>query len=74
MTTSHITGSDVTEITPVGGVMHVAGIIKSPLTLVSIRWEVDGSSGRTECEAWRGQYEIDCLVKAGYSIRGVSLA
>lgn len=69
-----IEGSDTTEIAPVNGVMHVAGIIQSPHNKVCISWEVDGSSGATHCEAWRGQYEIDCLVSAGYSIKGVSLA
>ncbi|MFN9113424.1 MAG: hypothetical protein ACK5XN_25410, partial [Bacteroidota bacterium] len=29
--------------------------------LSMLRWEVDNASGSTECEAWRGQYEIDCL-------------
>ena len=74
MKTPPINGSDVTEITPVRGVLHVAGLVRSPADRVAIRWEVGGSSGRTECEAWRGQHEIDCLVAAGYAIKGVSLA
>jgi hypothetical protein len=68
-----IEGKDITEITPVNGVFHVAGIIRSPNQLISIKWEGDSSSGSTECEAWRGQYEIDCLVKAGYKIKSVGL-
>lgn len=48
--------------------------VKTPRDMVSIAWEVDGVSGSTECEAWRGQYEIECLERAGYSITGVSLA
>lgn len=70
----HIDGSDVTEITPSGGVFHVAGIIRTPHDKISILWEVDGASGRTECEAWRGQYEIECLIRAGYRLKSVSLA
>lgn len=42
--------------------------IKNPRQMISIKWEVDGSSGSTECEAWRGQYEIECLERAGYRI------
>lgn len=69
-----IEGQDITEITPVNGVLHVAGLIRSPMQKISIKWEVDNSSGRTECEAWRGQYEIECLTRAGYAVKGVSLA
>jgi hypothetical protein len=68
-----IEGSDVTEITPVNGVLHVGGMIRSPSDLISIRWEVDNASGSTECEAWRGQFEIDSLTRAGYKILSVSL-
>jgi hypothetical protein len=74
MKTLPISGTDVSEITPIGGVLHVAGLVRRPTDKVSIRWQVDGSSGRTECEAWRGQYEIDGLARAGYEIKGVSLA
>lgn len=74
MRTVPIEGTDIKELTPVNGVFHVAGIIKSPHDIVRISWEVDGSSGATECQAWRGQYEIDCLSKAGYSIKSVGLA
>lgn len=45
--------------------------LRSPHDTVSIRWEVDGSSGSTECEAWRGQYEIERLEAAGYKIISV---
>ena len=68
-----ITGSDITEITPVNGVIHVGGIIKTAEQLVEIKWEVDGSSGATICRAWEGQYEIDMLVRAGYKILSVGL-
>lgn len=66
-----IEGSDLTEVTPVNGIIHVAGIIRSPHQLISIRWEVDGSSGSTECEAWEGQYRIDQFVSAGYTVLSV---
>ena len=36
--------------------------------MVRILWEVDGSSGATECQAWRCQYELDKLQDAGYHI------
>lgn len=68
-----IEGSDVTEITPVNGVLHVGGIIRSPYDLISICWEVDNASGSTQCEAWLGQFEIDNLTRAGYKIISVSL-
>ncbi len=68
-----ITESDITQIEPVNGVMHVAGIVKTPDQLVIISWEVDNSSGNTICQAWRGQYEIECLVRAGYKILSVGL-
>lgn len=42
--------------------------IRTPYEVVSIKWEVNGSSGSTECEAWRGQHEIYKLAKAGYQI------
>ena len=69
-----ITGSDITQIEPVNGVMHVAGIIRTPDQLVSITWEVDNSSGETICPAWMGQNEIDRLVRAGYRVLGVGIA
>lgn len=72
MRTIEIQGSDLTEITPVNGVIHLAGIAQSPKGKVKINWEVDGSSGETICEAWRGQYEIESLIRAGYWIISVS--
>jgi hypothetical protein len=36
--------------------------------MVRIIWEVDGSSGATDCQAWRCQYELDKLQAAGYHI------
>ena len=72
--TYDIEKSDITQIEPVNGVMHVAGIVKTPDQLVRITWEVDGSSGETICPAWQGQYEIDCLVRAGYRVLSVGVA
>ena len=69
-----IEGSDVTEAAPTNGVFRVAGFIRSPHDLISIRWEVDGASGRTECEAWRGQHELDGMVRAGYQIKSIGRA
>jgi len=69
-----VEGSDLSTIEPVGGVFHVAGLIRSPHQLISIKWEVDNASGSTECEAWRGQHEIDCLTRAGYTVLSVELA
>ena len=54
--------------------IDVTGFVRSPYCMVSIKWEVDGHSGSTECQAWRGQYEIDCLERAGYKITGVEKA
>ena len=68
-----IEGSDLRTIEPAGGVFHVAGLIHTPRDLISIKWEVDNASGSTECEAWRGQHEIDCLIHAGYIIKSVSI-
>ena len=74
MKTPPTTGSYVTSrtVTPTNGIFHIGGLIRRPEQLVSIAWEVDNSSGSTECEAWRGQYEIDCLIKAGYKINSVT--
>lgn len=63
-----VEGSDLCIVEPVGGVFRVAAFIRSPSQLISIKWEVDNASGSTECEAWRGQYEIDCLNSAGYRV------
>ena len=68
-----IEGSDVTTIEPSGGIIHVAGIIQSPLQHIRINWVVDGASGSSECEAWKGQYEIECLIGAGYKVLSVSI-
>jgi hypothetical protein len=42
-----------------------------PHQLISIKWKVDNASGSTECEAWRGQHEIDCLTRAGYTVLSI---
>lgn len=68
-----ITGSDVTEIKPSGGVIHVGGIIKTPQDKIRIKWEINGSMGSAECEAWLGQHQIDCLANAGYQVKSVGL-
>lgn len=54
-------------------VFDVTKFIKSPFTIIRIEWIVDNSSGATECEAWRGQHEIDSLTQAGYEIKTISL-
>lgn len=47
--------------------------IRSPHDVISIKWECYGASGSTECEAWRGQHEIESLERAGYSIKSIEL-
>lgn len=74
MRTAPIEGSDLKTITPVNGRFMVAGIIHSPHDQVSIRWEVDGCSGSTECRAWEGQYKIDQLTQAGYRVLSITRA
>jgi hypothetical protein len=71
MRTAPVTGSDLRTIEPVNGVFRVGGLIRSPNQLISIKWEVDNFSGSTECAAWRGQYEIDCLTRAGYAVLAI---
>lgn len=58
---------------PVNGQINLQGAIKNPNQNVQIDWEVDGSSGSTTCEAWRGQFEIDNLNRAGYKILSVKV-
>lgn len=67
--------SDLHTIEPVNNVFHIAGIIRNPLQLIRINWAVDNptGSGSTECQAWRGQYEIDSLIRAGYRVLNVTL-
>ena len=53
--------------------INVTSFMKTPFDLICILWEVpcpvNGMvSGNTICEAWRGQYEIECLEKSGYTI------
>lgn len=74
MNTLTIEGSDVSAVRPVSGIFYVAGIIRSPGAVISIRWEVDGASGRTDCPAWQGQYEVECLTRAGYRIIEIAMA
>ena len=68
-----ITGSDVTKIEPVNGVLYVGGIIRTHTQLIRINWELDGSPGESVCRADYGQYEIDCLVQAGCKILSVEI-
>ena len=53
-------------------IMDLTKFIKSPFDIIRIEWIVDDSSGATECEAWRGQHEIDSLTQAGYEIKSIS--
>ena len=68
-----IEGSDITQTSPINGVIHVAGFIRNPMQYICITWEVNGFSGTTKCQAWEGQFEIDKLIKANYRILSVSL-
>lgn len=70
-----VEGSDLRTIEPVNNVFRVAGLIRSPFQLIRINWEVDNptGSGSTECEAWRGQYEMDSLIRAGYRVLNITL-
>ena len=52
--------------------IDVSRIIKSPDDIMRISWEVDGASGSTDAPAWRGQFEIDNLERAGYRITGIA--
>ena len=54
-------------------VVDLTKFIKSPFTIIRIEWIVDNASGATECEAWRGQHEIDSLTQAGYEIKSILL-
>ena len=53
--------------------INLTKFVKSPFNIIRIEWIVDNSSGATECEAWRGQHEIDSLTQAGYEIKTISL-
>lgn len=54
--------------------IDVSGWIKSPHQRISIKWECDGASVSTECEAWRGQFAIEELERAGYVVLTVEAA
>ena len=53
--------------------INVSHWVKSPYQIVRVKWEIpaDNASGSTECEAWRAQYEIECLEGAGYTVVNV---
>ena len=53
--------------------INLTKFVKSPFNIIRIEWIVDNSNGATECEAWRGQHEIDSLTQAGYEIKTISL-
>ena len=55
-------------------VIDVSTWVKTPMQKVAIRWEVDGCSGTTICEAWRGQYEIEEFERAGYQVLSIESA
>ena len=52
---------------------HVPVTVAGPHELVRIYWEVDGSSGSSEVEAWRCQGEIEAFEAAGYVVTGVEV-
>jgi len=54
--------------------MQIKSYAKTPFCKQIIFWIVDKYSGQTVCEAWKVQYEIDCLERAGYKIIGVENA
>ena len=47
---------------------HIKANAKTPFDKQVIYWIVDNCSGSTICEAWKTQYEIECLESAGYKI------
>lgn len=55
--------------------INLHNIVAAPDDWVHIDWRVTvgsiTSSGSTLCRAWLGQYHIDQLVAAGYTITGV---
>lgn len=53
-------------------VIDATKLVNTPHDIINIQWEVDGSSGSTKCEAWRGQHEIDSLVRAGYIVTSIT--
>jgi len=57
---------------PAGDRVNVTPIVTTPQQVISIGFELDGAGGSKECEAWRGQYEIDTLVATGARITHVS--
>lgn len=50
---------------------YIKSNAKTPHDRQIIYWIVDNCSGSTICEAWKAQYEIDCLESAGYKIINV---
>ena len=52
---------------------HIPVRVADPHELVRVYWEVDGSSGSSEVEAWRAQGEIEALEAAGYVVTDVAV-
>ena len=68
-----ITGGDIKSAKPINGVIHISAFVSSPHQFINIFWELDKASGSTQCEAWRGQHEIDCLKLAGAKILSIGV-
>lgn len=47
---------------------YLSFLVRSPLDVLSIRWEVDGHSGSTECTACVLRKSLQELESAGYTI------
>jgi hypothetical protein len=54
--------------------IDVSSWIKSPDQNIAIHWAVNGAKGTTVCKAWSGQYTIESLQRAGYTIISVGVA
>jgi hypothetical protein len=50
----------------------IKSLVSGPFDAVRIYWEVDGASGTTDCEAWRGISELAGLSRAGYTIKQIA--
>ncbi len=52
--------------------INVQHFVRDPYASVRIMWEVGGTSGSTECEAWQAQGEVESLERSGYTIVDVA--
>lgn len=50
----------------------VKSLVSGPFDVIRIYWEVDGASGSTDCEAWRGLSELSGFARAGYTIKQIT--